>query len=559
MSEDRSKLQTWFAELRRRKVIRVAAVYLVAAWLLIQVADAVFEPIGLPAWSLKLVIVLAALGFPLACVLAWAFDVTPRGIERAETGTQPAPAVAVGRANPSPPEPLQAAALAGAPAAAPAIAAAPSESVAILPFVDMSPERDQEYFCDGIAEEIINALCCMRNLRVASRTSSFQFKGHAADIREIGRTLGVGSVLEGSVRKAGNRVRITTQLVGTADGYHLWSESFDRDLGDVFALQAEIAQRMLKALKLSLDRRETAMLERGGTTNAEAYDLYLRGRSHMRFGTNSRPAVELFRRALERDPRFAQAHAEIASAIAQRGMWRLNVTPAEIDEAMEASRRALELEPLLPEAHVARACLLSMEGKDEAAAQDFEQAIRLNPTAYYTHYLYARHLFAMGRIADSVRMYAEADRLQPGDYQVLCMYYGALRKQGDVRREQEVAVRAMDAIDRQLQLDPDDARALQLGAVTAAIIGRRERALDLAARALRARPDEFGTAYNLACAYSVLGERDKAIGMLERAARQGGGNLGWIRQDPDFDALRDDPRFQRLVAVMSGGPAGAET
>lgn len=251
MSEAGSKLQAWFAELRRRKVIRVAAVYLVAAWLLIQVADAVFEPMGLPAWPLKPVIVLAALGFPLACVLAWAFDVTPRGIESAQTV---APSAAT-----APTE--------------------PTESVAILPFVDMSPERDQEYFCDGIAEEIINTLCCMRNLRVASRTSSFQFKGHATDIREIGRALGVGSVLEGSVRKAGNRVRITTQLVSTADGYHLWSESFDRDLGDVFALKAEIAQRMLKALKFSLDRRDTAMLERGGTTNAEAYDLYLRGRS----------------------------------------------------------------------------------------------------------------------------------------------------------------------------------------------------------------------------------------------------------------------------------------
>jgi adenylate cyclase len=550
MSKDRSKLQIWFAELRRRKVIRVAAVYLVAAWLLIQVADAIFEPIGLPAWSLKLVIVLVALGVPLACVLAWAFDVTPRGIERAEAATDPASAgPAACRASLPPPE--------APPVEVPAAAAAPTESVAILPFVDMSPERDQEYFCDGIAEEIINALCCMRNLRVASRTSSFQFKGHAADVREIGRTLGVGSVLEGSVRKAGNRVRITTQLVSTADGYHLWSESFDRDLADVFALQAEIAQHMLKALKLSIDRRETAMLGRVGTRNAEAYDLYLRGRAHMRYGTSNRSAVELLRRALERDPTFAQAHAEIASAIAVRGMWRLDVTPAEIEEAMEASRRALELEPLLPEAHVARACLLSMEGKAEAAAQDFEQAIRLNPTAYYTYYLYARHLFAMGRIDQSVRMYEEADRLQPGDYQVLCMFNGALRKKGDAAAEQAVAVRAMDAIDRQLRLDPDDARALQLGAVTAANIGRREHALELAERALRARPDEFSTAYNLACAYAELGERDKALDMLERAARQGGGNLGWIRQDPDFDSLRDDPRFLRLVSIMSADRAQA--
>jgi adenylate cyclase len=275
----------------------------------------------------------------------------------------------------------------------------------------------------------------------------------------------------------------------------------------------------------------------------------------MRYATNSRPAADMFRRAIERDPQFAQAHAELASAIATRGMWRLNVTPEEIAEAMAASRRALELEPLLPEAYVARACLLSMDGKYEEAAQDFEQAIRLNPIAYYTHYLYARHLFAMGRTEDAVRMYDAADRLQPGDYQVLCMLYGALLKLGDRTRSQEIGHRVMDAIERQLQLDPDDARALQLGAVAAANLGRRERALALAEGALRVRPDEFGTAYNLACAYAVLGETDKALEMLERAARQGRGNLAWIGQDPDFDSLRGDPRFERFVAALSDGQA----
>ena len=328
MSDVDSKLRSWFSELRRRKVIRVAAVYLVAAWLLIQVADAVFEPMGLPAWSIKLVIVLAALGFPLACATAWAFDVTPRGIERTPD-VAPQAAVVAPAASP----------VAVLPVVAPAPpAAAPGESVAILPFVDMSPAKDQEYFCDGIAEEIINALCCIRDLHVASRTSSFQFKGRAADVREIGKALNVGSVLEGSVRKAGDRVRITAQLVSATDGYHLWSESFDRDISDVFAIQTEIAQRLLKALKLTLSRREAEMMERGGTANADAYDLYLRGRLHMRYGTSTLPAAEMFRQAIQRDPQFAQAYAGLANALAMRGIWRLNSTEDETEEAMAASR-----------------------------------------------------------------------------------------------------------------------------------------------------------------------------------------------------------------------------
>ena len=223
MTDGGSRIGSWLAELRRRKVFRVAVVYLVAGWLLIQVADATFGPIGLPDWALTLVIVLIALGFPLACILAWAFDVTPRGFAR--TPAVPGPD-AGGTARP----PAPVATPAPVPVAQAPVNTSPAQSVAILPFVDMSAGRDQEYFCDGIAEEIINALCCVRSLRVASRTSSFQFKGRPADVREIGRSLGVGSVLEGSVRKAGDRVRITAQLVNTSDGYHLWSESFDRDL-----------------------------------------------------------------------------------------------------------------------------------------------------------------------------------------------------------------------------------------------------------------------------------------------------------------------------------------
>jgi adenylate cyclase len=510
-------------------------VYLVVAWLLVQVADAVFEPMGLPAWTLKLVITLVALGFPLACALAWAFDVTAKGIERTPDAD---PATS---------------------SSAPA-AAAP-ESVAILPFVDMSPERDQEYFCDGIAEEIINSLCCIRDLRIASRTSSFQFKGRAADVREIGRMLGVGAVLEGSVRKAGERVRITAQLVGTADGYHLWSESYDRDLSDVFAIQTEIAQKMVEALRVSLSRQERELIQRRGTSNPEAYDLYLRGQAYLRDGTDSAmgPAIDFFREAIRRDDRFAQAHAGVANAQATRGLWRVGMSQADFDEALAASRRALELEPRMPEAYIARAQILSLQGRTQEALQSFEEALRLNPASFDAHYLYARHCFQEGDFERAVLHFEAAQKLRPDDYQSPCMLVGALIKLGRTEQYIDVARHAMQVMERRLLIDPQDGRALQLGTVVAARLGLRDKARDFAARAIKSRPDAFATYYNVACAYSVLGDVDDALSMLDRAVRHGRGNLEWIGNDPDFDPLRSDPRFDALLDRIRTARVAAET
>jgi adenylate cyclase len=529
MPDAGGRLQRWFAELRRRRVFRVAGVYLVAAWLAIQVADAVFEPMGLPAWSLRLVIILAAVGFPLACALAWAFDVTPLGIER----TLPVDPAA-----------------ASLPAAA---ATAPDrQAVAILPFADLSPARDQEYFCDGIAEEIVNALCCVRGLRIASRTSAAQFRGRSVDVREIGRTLGVGAVLEGSVRKAGDRVRINAQLVSAADGYHLWSESFDRGLEDVFATQTEIAQQLVRALRLSLTPQESSLLERGGTRNAEAYDLYLRGQALVREGgdTSLPQAAALFERAIEADPQFAQAHAGLANALAYAGIWGLDVSAGRIEQALAASRRALELEPRMPEAWVAKGNLLFLQRKSDEAFAAFEEAIRLDPSSYNAHYFYARDLFSAGRAERALAYYEAAERLRPEEYQPPCMLSSTLFSLG--RREEAIAAatRALGVIDARLALQPDDARALHLAAVTSAQLGQRDRALAYIERVLRLRPDEFATAYNVACAYAVLEMREQALASLDRAVRNGRGDLGWIEHDPDFAVLRDEPRFQEIVGRL---------
>jgi adenylate cyclase len=545
MPDGRSRFQKWLAELQRRKVFRVAVAYVVAGWVLIQVADATFEPLGLPGWSMKLVIALVALGFPLACVLAWAYDLTPQGIERTEAAAPevaPAPLVDAPRVGPAPPEP--------------AVVPAPSaRSVAILPFSDMSPERDQAYFCDGIAEEIINALCCVRGLQIASRTSSFQFKDRSVDVREIGRTLGVGAVLEGSVRKAGDRVRITAQLVNTADGYHLWSESFDRRLEDVFAIQTEIARELVAALRGSLTSGEKELLERGGTRNPEAYDVYLRGQHLLRDGTDLTlpQAAELFREAIERDGEFAQAYAGLANALAIKGLWRLDMTPEEFEQAFAASRRALELEPRMPEAYVAQACLLSMQNQVEPANEAFEEALKLNPSSFHANYMYGRHSFAAGEFEKARRLYEQAARLSPEQYLPYCMLEGALEKLGRLDESLEAGRRAMLAIERHLQREPGDGRALHLGAVTAAKLGDATRARALSERALAARPDEFATAYNLACAFTILGDRERALELLDRATQRGRGNLAWIEQDPDLDSLRGDPQFEAIVDRLRAG------
>lgn len=552
MSDGGSKLVHWVAELRRRKVFRVAAAYLVVAWLLVQVAGTTFEPLGLPPWSLKLVIVVVALGFPVACVLAWAFDVTPRGLERTPAARErPLPAEAFAPAGPVAATAAPAAAL---PPAAPASPPAKLDSVAILPFVDMSPERDQEYFCDGIAEEIINSVCCIRGLRIASRTSSFQYKGRALDVRAIGRELGVAAVLEGSVRKAGARVRITAQLVSATDGYHLWSESYDRELCDVFEIQAEIAQKMATALRGTLSREEQALLGRGGTANGEAYDLYLRGQAHLRGGADIgvAAAVPLFRDAIRLDANFAQAHAGVAHALALKSLWRIPTTPGEIDEAYAAGRRALELEPRMPEALLARAMLESMQGRQDDADRAFEEAIALSPADFDAHYMYARHCFQSGRFERAVEHYRTAAGIDPTDFQALCMLEGALLKLGRMEEHGEVARRAMEAIEARLAHDPRNARALQLGTVQAARIGNVSRAREIAAQAIRYWPEGFSTWYNVACAYSVIGDADAALDALGRALRYGSGNREWMAHDPDFDGLRDDPRFAALLAATPG-------
>jgi len=544
-------LKHWFEELRRRKVFRVAAGYVVIAWLLIQVADVTFEPMGLPGWALKLVIILLLLGFPLACVLAWAYDVTPRGVER--TVKEGAGAEEVAAAATSTVIDAPSAQAVGAPPSA-----APAQSVAILPFVNMSPDKDQDYFCDGIAEEIINALCCVRGLRVASRTSSFRFKGGSGDVQEIGRQLAVGSVLEGSVRKSGERIRINAQLLNAADGYNLWSESYDRLLDDAFAIQTDIARRLVEALQVTLRPGEDKLLERGGTRNAKAYDLYLRGLQQLHLYDDGNEAAAQFRLALAEDAGFPQAHAGLASALALQA--HSSDSPTELfREGFAATRRALELEPWMPEAYLARAQLHSQQGDAEAAERDFQEAARLNPRSYFTYYAWGRHYLSTLQPERAVEQFRQAARCAPEEYTPLGMLSFALQKLG--RREEENAVRveALRLIERHLLSFPTDEAALGRAAIMAAWLGQKSRALEFAERTEKASPGAYVGLYNAACACAILGERDRALDLLDRAVRNGRGALTWTENDEDLASLRGDPRFTAIIERIraAGKPSTA--
>ncbi|HEU4382424.1 MAG TPA: protein kinase [Anaeromyxobacteraceae bacterium] len=429
--------------------------------------------------------------------------------------------------------------------------AAPSReaaaSIAVLPFADLSPAKDQDYFCDGIAEELLGALSAVEGLRVASRGSSFQFKGQAVDSREMGKALGVATLLEGSVRKAGNRVRVSARLVNAGDGYQRWSEAFDRRLEDIFAIQEEIAQAVVRALQLRLSAPGEAQLTRIGTRDAQAYEMYLRGRKFlMQHGeTSLRLARQMFRGAIELDPGFAQAHAGLADADFFMLQWNLDPDRAAERgaEALAESEEALRLQPDLAEAHVSRANVLSLHGRGEEAERDFQRALELNPGLGDACYFYARHLQGAGRRLEAAEMFEEAARRNPDDYNAVCL----LPMVYDDERGLAAARRCVEVTERRLRQDPDDVRALYFASGAHLRLGDRERGLERLGRAMELYPDDFTTLYNVACNYAVAGERERALDALERAVAGGRGSRRWIEHDTDLESLRSDPRFQEIM------------
>ena len=446
--------------------------------------------------------------------------------------------------------------LVGAPAQAQALPeakGAPAKRVAILvlPFINMSGDAEQEYFSDGITDDIITDLSKVSALSIVARNTAFTFKGRTLDVGQLARQLNVTHVLEGSIRKSGDRVRINAQLINGEAGDHVWADRYDRDLTDIFAIQDEISKAIVSALRLKLLPKEKKAIETRGTSSVEAYNLYLMARQHWISGNDGdvrrdEVVVRISRQATEIDPGYAKAWALIALAQAE-----MRFRHSRDEDALAAAERALELDPNLPEALCVKARYLAdEEGKPEEADRQIQNALRLDPESWEVNKEAARLLSRSGKMREAIPYFEKAASLVDTDYHstgMLQTCYGAI---GDVEGMHRAARMTLDRTQRVLAQDPSTGSALGFGATALAALGDGERAREWIKRALLMDPDNFTMRWNLTCALSCyLGDKDGAIELLETFVdRAPPAMVKYLRLDTDLDPLRDDPRFEALVA-----------
>ncbi len=432
--------------------------------------------------------------------------------------------------------------------AAVVVPAQAEKSVAVMYFENLSGAKEDEYFRDGMTEDIITELSKIQQLHVFPRAEMFPYRDKNLTAAQIGQELNSAYVLGGSLRRAGNRLRITAQLVETRTRHSTWAERYDRQMEDVFAIQDEIAQAIAAALKVVLTEKEKQAIAKAPTADVKAYDYYLRGRQFFyqfrRRGYDF--ARQLFTRAIEIDPGYAQAYAGVADCYSYLYMY-WEASEANLQAADDSSRKALMLDPGLAEAHVARGLAISLSKRYDEAELEFQTAIRLDPRNFEAYYFYARACFQQGKLEEAANLFEKASEAKPDDYQapqLLAMVYVGQGRKADA---EESYRRAWQRAEKHLELHPDDARALYLGANALCQLGERSRSLDWAGRALAIDPEDCGILYNIACVYSLLGKTEEAIDCLDKAMTHAFWYKRWAQHDSDLDSLRSHPRFQALM------------
>ena len=442
------------------------------------------------------------------------------------------------------------------------VAAPPAEadkpSIAVLPFNNMSDDPGQEFFSDGITEDIITDLSKVSGLFVVGRNTSFTYKGKAVQLQQVAGELGVKFILEGSVRKAGERVRVNAQLIDGGNGGHVWADRYDRDLTDIFAIQDEITQAIVEQLKIKLLPKEKKAIAQAPTNNVEAYTYYLKGRQFFHNSTRVllRLARQMFSKATEIDPLYARAYAGIAICDTRLVNWYRAEIPT--DEILAVADKALSLDPNIAEAHVARGLALGNDGHGEQAIAAFERALATDPNNHDAHVAFARYLVTHGDFQRAAPLFEQAIKLNPEDWQSPLLIDNVLLSLGRTREADEYARLGIERAEEEMRLRPENSRPAQLGAPTLARLGERDKALEWLERTLFLDPDDPIVTYNAACTYALLNEPDLAFGALEKwASITGSEQKMWIESDSDIDSLRDDPRFATLMARLESARATA--
>ena len=430
-------------------------------------------------------------------------------------------------------------------------APAKRQSICVLPFMNMSGDPEQEYFSDGITEDIITDLSKVSALSVVARNTAFTFKGQSIDVKEVAQRLGVDHVLEGSVRKAGNRVRITAQLIDGTAGDHHWADRYDRDLTDIFAIQDEISKAIVQALRVKLLPEEKKAIETRGTQSVDAYNLYLMARQQWTEGSlgdvrRQEAIVRMCKHALTFDPEYAQAWALMALAQSQLRFWH----GTEVDPA-PAADKALSINPNLAEAHCVKAHLLEEQGRKDEAVAEIDTAVRLDPDSWEVNREAARLLFRQGRIRDAIPYFEKAVSLMDWDWHNAFMLITCYREIGEPDQLRRVAQMSVDRSEKAMAKDPSNATVLAGGASALAALGEDQRAREWIERALLLDPDNNIMRYNLACALATdLDDPDRAIEVLEPyfSSTLGVTHIRHAEVDPDLDVLRKDSRFKQLLS-----------
>ena len=431
----------------------------------------------------------------------------------------------------------------------------PKPSIAVLPFDNMSGDPEQEYFVDGITEDVITDLSKIAGLLVISRYSSFAYKGKTLLVQQISTELGARYLVEGSVRKSGNRIRVTAQLIDGSTGAHLWADRYDRELTDVFVVQDEITENIVKSLKVAIGPLERVAIERIPTSNAEAYDFYLRGRNFLHEMTlkNLEHARRMFLKASAIDPAYALAFTGIADCNSTLFQF-YSSDKSLLDEALANCQQALDLDKNLAEAHASRGFALALGGDVDEGEREFKKAIALDPMLYEAYWYFG--VFRASRrddFATASQMFQKASQVRGADLQSLMMLMSCLRSLGQDAKLLPVAQYTYEIAERRLNLNPDDARAAYIGADALLNLSEHEKALDLANLAAELASPDSRTYYNLACIFSSLGKIQTSLDHLEKAIRYGRSirSMRWAKVDPDLSPIRSEKRFHELMDLWS--------